>query len=233
MTSSVDRHVDRHGETARWEAPDVLVLDRARLDLSDASWMAPARSVRARATRSPHGLYAALPRLERLHLLDGSAPDLDDLAGCRNLRGLTVQGVRRLTDVSAVAGLVSLEMLALYGLKDLQVVPSLARLTLLSWVDLGRLPGLDGIEGVLAAPHLTDLTFVRAVGVAPGDAGRIAASGVRRFEWFAEDVPDRVWVPFREAVGLPRSVPTTVDDWFAARDEPSPSAASGRPRHQA
>ncbi|KZM36108.1 hypothetical protein [Oerskovia enterophila] len=221
MTSSIDRH----GESAWWASPDVLVLDRARLDLADASWMVPARTIHARWTRAPRGLYARLPRLERLRLVDGTGPDLDELSGCLGLRGLEVQGVRQLVDVSAVAGLVALEMLSLYGLKELHVVPSLARLTRLSWVDLGNLPNLDGIEGVLAAPHLTDLTLVRAVGVASSDAARIAASSVERFEWFAEDVPDRVWVPFREAVGLPRSVPTTVDDWFAARDVLPPPAS--------
>jgi hypothetical protein len=213
---------DRHGESARWASPGFLVLDRARLDLADASWMAPARTIHAHGTRAPRGLYAALPDLERLRLLDGSAPDLDEISGCQRLRGLEVQGVRRLTDVSAVAGLVTLEVLALYGLKDLRAVPSLARLNRLSWVDLGRLPRLDGIDGILAAPHLEDLTFVRAVGCAPSDAAKIAASSVERFDWFAEDVPDRVWAPFREAVGLPRSVPTTVDDWFRARDVPLP-----------
>ncbi|GAA3213633.1 hypothetical protein ACFP63_10525 [Oerskovia jenensis] len=229
MTSSIDRH----GETAWWESPDVLVLDRARLDLSDTSWMARARTIDSRWTRAPKGLYAALPRLERLRIIDGATPDLDELQGCRRLRGLEVQGVRRLVDLSAVAGLVSLEALSLYGLKDLRVVPSLARLTRLSWVDLGRLPSLEGIEGLLAAPHLTDLSFVRAVGVTPGDATRIAASSVERFEWFAEDVPDREWVPFRAAVGLPRLSPTTMDGWFAARDLPSSPAAPETHRHQA
>ena len=64
---------------------------------------------------------------------------------------------------------------------------------------------------------MSELQLHKRVGVAPDDAERLAAHPtLERFTWFAEDVPDRVWVPFVEAVGKPKASPAWPEDWFAA-----------------
>lgn len=76
--------------------------------------------------------------------------------------------------------------------------------------------GLEGLTGLLDAPRLTELQLSKAVGLAPDDADRVAAHpSVQYLDWFAEDVPHRIWMPFTERVGLPRADGLHPWEWFA------------------
>jgi len=62
---------------------------------------------------------------------------------------------------------------------------------------MGSMKGLQDISGLLEAPALRELTFVRKMGVTQEEAAAIAAHGsIKRFSWFAGVV--RVDKPRRE-----------------------------------
>ena len=76
--------------------------------------------------------------------------------------------------------------------------------------------GLEGLTGLLDAPSLTELQLSKAVGLAPDDADQVAAHpSIQYFTWLAVDVPNRIWIPFTERVGLPRADMLHPFEWFA------------------
>ena len=201
-------------DAAEWRGDDVS-LDHATLQSADVEWLARARRVSFWAVKMPDGLLASLPRLEYLYLHGGSGTSLAVAAGCRRLRGLEVNQVRGLTDLSVVPTLTTLEYLDLFGLPQVTAVPSLAPLARLRRVELGSMKGLTGLTGVHEAPALRELVLSRKVGVADDDALRLASHPtLTHFDWFAEDVPVRIWWPFREAVGKPRAKAAFGAKWL-------------------
>lgn len=78
--------------------------------------------------------------------------------------------------------------------------------------------GLTGLTGVHEALALEELLLIRSVGVSPDDASRLAAHAtLTYFDWFGEDVPDRVWMPFRDTVGKRQAPAMQAREWFDAR----------------
>ena len=154
-----------------------------------------------------------------LDVRGGSGSSADFVIGCDRLRYLQINQVRELSDVSAVGNLVTLELLSLYGLPRVTVLPSLARLHSLARLELGSLKGLVGIAPALDAPALAELCLIRSVSMDADDPMRIRdASQVQAFDWFAEDVPDRVWVPVVRLVGKPSAPVLSASEWFANRE---------------
>ena len=205
-------------DAARWRGDDEVWLDHATLADGDGEWLAPVRVLTLWAVKVPDGLLASLPNLVFLDLRGGSGTSVGHVAGCAGLRYLAVNQVRGLTDLSVVPTLTTLELLDLYGLPRVTEIPSLAPLGSLRRVVLGSMKGLRGLTGLPDAPALEELVLARAVGTAGDDAERLAAHpALARFYWFAEDVPDKVWVPFRDAVGLPPAASVLPRDWFAQR----------------
>lgn len=199
---------------AEWRGDDVA-LDHATLQSADVEWLARAKRMSLWAVKMPDGLLASLPSLEYLYLHGGSGTSLAVAAGCRRLRGLEVNQVRGLTDLSIVPTLTTLEFLSLYGLPQVTAVPSLAPLARLRRVELGSLKGLSGLTGVHEARALRELFLIRQVGVADDDALRLASHPtLTHFEWFAEDVPVRIWVPFLASVGKPRAKAAFGTKWL-------------------
>ena len=99
---------------------------------------------------------------------------------------------------------VGLQFLSLYGLPHVTQIPPLGALLNLDRAEIGSMKGLEGISGLLEAPALTELLFSQKVGVTQADAASIATHHtIKKFAWFAEDVPERVYVPFVERVGKP------------------------------
>jgi hypothetical protein len=201
-----------------WRSDGELWLDHVVLASTDAEWLAPVRSLTLWAVTVPEGLLASLPHLAHLDVRGGSGESLAAVAGCRGLRSLQVNQVRGLTDLDLLPTLRSLEMLVLYGLPRVVELPSFRTLDRLLRVELGSMKGLAGLTGLHDAPALEELLLVRAVGVAGGDAGRLAGHPtLQQFDWFGEDVPVNQWLAFREAVGRPRARAVHAVDWFAGR----------------
>ena len=203
-------------DQADWRSADELWLDHAVLRPTDAVWLEPVRSLTLWAVKVPDGLLASLPNLEYLDLRGGSGVSVAPAEGCRRLRYLQVNQVRGVTDLSVIPTLTSLELLSLYGLPRVEALPSFAPLRWLRRVELGSLKGLSGLTGLHDAPALEELLLHKAVGVAPDDASRLAEHPtLTGFEWVGEDVPVRVWLPFRDTVAKPRVRSMFARDWLA------------------
>ncbi len=207
-------------DSAHWYAgDDAVVLDHASLQYSDLEWLAPAKRLTLWAVKVPEGLFAELPNLEWLDLRGGSAPSADVIRGCAGLRYLQLNQIRGLRDLSAVSEASTLECLSLYGMPQVTQIPSLAGLDQLARVEIGSMKGLSTIGPLLDAPALRELLLIRKVGLDAADPDRIRDKpGLELFEWFAEDVPYKVWAPVMETVAKPKAKAMHAEDWFAQRD---------------
>lgn len=202
-------------DAAKWRSSDDVWLDHVTLRPDDAEWLAPAKSVTLWAVKVAEGLLASLPNLVFLDLRGGSGTAPAPAAECAGLRGLVVNQVRGLSDLSVLPTLTSLEFLSLYGLPQVTALPSMAPLTRLRRVELGSMKGLTGLTGLHDAPALEEVFLVRAVGTDDHDAGRLAAHPtLREFDWFGEDLPVSRWIPFRDAVGKPAARTLHAREWF-------------------
>lgn len=203
---------------ARWSSDDTVRLEHAVLADEDREWLQPVRRLTAWAVKVPPGFFGSLPSLERLDVRGGSGTSADFVDGCVHLRYLAINQVRGLRNLTQIGDLDSLELLTLYGLPQVRSLPSLTRLERLRRVEIGSMKGIDGLGPLLDAPGLEELILQRAVTLAPSDPARIADHPtLSAFEWFAEDVPDRTWVPVVERVGKPKARAMYPDDWFNAR----------------
>lgn len=203
---------------ARWSSNDTVRLDHAILAESDSEWLEPVRRLTLWAVKVPPGLFASLPSLEWLDVRGGSGASADFVKDCGRLRYLAINQVRGLRDLSSVGHVGNLELLSLYGLPQVRSLPSLAQLKRLRRIEVGSLKGIEELAPLLDAPGLEELLLARAVSLAPTDPARIAEHPtLAAFDWFAEDVPTKTWVPVVERVGKPKARAMNPEQWFDAR----------------
>ncbi|HET7820332.1 MAG TPA: hypothetical protein VFL10_02305, partial [Ornithinibacter sp.] len=205
-------------EVAKWRSPHDVWIDHATLSDSDAEWLHDVRRLTLWAVQQPAGLLGRLPNLELLDIRGGSGPDIDAVGGCAALRVLVVNQVRGMRDLHSIESLEGLEFLSLYGLPQVADLPSAATLTGLVRVELGSMKGLSSIRPLLSAPGLEELQLQRAVRLSDDDVAAIADHPtLRRFGWFAEDIPVRVWQPVVAAVDLPAPEALRPEAWLDQR----------------
>lgn len=203
---------------ATWSSEDALRLDHAVLAESDREWLEPVRRLTLWAVKVPRGFFGNLPSLEWLDVRGGSGESADFVDGCVHLRYLAINQIRGLRELTAIRDLANLELLSLYGLPQVRSLPSLAPLQRLRRVEVGSMKGIEELGPLLDAPRLEELILARAVSLAPSDPARIAEHPTLcAFDWFAEDVPDKTWVPVVERVGKPKARAMYPEDWFDAR----------------
>jgi hypothetical protein len=204
---------------ARDQGDNGFWLDHAEIDEGDFEWLEGAERLTLWNVVVPPGFLARLRNLWWLDIRGGSGRDLETARGATGLRYLAVNQVRGMRDLSVAAALPALEYLDLYGLPQLTELPSFETASNLEHARLGQLRGLPSITGLLDAPNLRELEFSRKMNVPPSDVQRIRRHpALQRFSWFAEDVPNKVWVPVVEAVALP-SVPVLFPAaWFKAKE---------------
>ncbi|WP_251046231.1 hypothetical protein [Arthrobacter sp. ISL-85] len=134
---------------------------------------------------------------------------------CPNLSYLQVNQVRGLSDLSFLSRVKTLRFLSIYGLPKVEQLPSLAPLVHLRRLEVGSMKGLSELAPALEAPALRELVLTRAVPLASGDPDAIKDHPtLQAFTWFAEDVPNKTWVPVVEHVGLPQARILQPDEWF-------------------
>jgi hypothetical protein len=197
---------------ARWRSEDDVWLDHAVLSHEDIEWLSGARRATLWAVKTPPGMLALLPNLEFLDYRGGSGTGAEFVVGCRGLRTLIINQVRGLRDLSQVSTLDSLKCLELFGLPQVESLPSLASLLVLMEVRLGSMKGLQDLSPLFDAPALESLTFLKSVSATLADARGIRDSPtIKKFEWLAEDVPAKVWVPFVEMAGKSGDVEKSTD----------------------
>jgi hypothetical protein len=206
-------------EVARWQGSGSLWIDHAEVREQDLEWMAPARWIVLWNVRVPDGALARLPGLAGISVRGGSGQDLSVLCGCESLLCVDVNQVRGLEDLSELSRLRSIEFLSLYGLPRVKALPSLAAHERLRHVELGSMKGLETLEGVVAAPKLSTVTLIRAVNVSERDVELLAGHPtLEAFEWYGEDVSDRVVEPVRARFAhLARPRALRPEDWLRER----------------
>jgi len=210
-------------ETAQFRSPTAVYLDHSGLEESDLAWLGPLQRLTLWSVRLPPGLLAQLPRLSWLDIRGGSGTSLSIVEGCTHLRYLSINQVRGLQDLSTVGSMDNLIYVAVYGQPQLTRMPSFARLRQLRRADLGSLKGLRDISGLFAAPALEELVLMKMVRLSAADIDLLAGyKPLRRFTWFGEDVPDRVWVPVCDRLALPPAKLEFPEEWFRARGLPVP-----------
>jgi len=195
-------------------------VDHAEIFPEDHEWLSDARKLTLWNVKVPCGF---LPRLERLWWLDvrgGAASSLDFAQGLRNVRYLAINQVRGLACLSAISEMYTLRYLALYGLPQIAKLPSCSPLVELEHVSLGSMRGLCSLRGVLDAPNLRELQFIRKVAVNDEDVEVIATHPtLEKFGWFAEDVPAKDVLPVVTRIALPPCVPVSAAEWFTQRNQ--------------
>jgi hypothetical protein len=186
------------------------------LGAGDAPALLEARHLILWNVRLPSGFLATLPRLELLDLRGGSSADLRLVEGCSGLRGLIVNQIRGLKDLSAIEALTRLELLSLYGLAQVDRLPDLSKLPSLRRLDLGQLRSLCDWSPLLRASGLEQLSLANKLDPDLETMSALAAhQRLRYFDWYAPDESASRVRAVSEAVARPRSKPSRPEAWFA------------------
>jgi hypothetical protein len=202
-------------ETCKRRNNRVLFLDHEDLLDEDIEWLAATERLTLWNVRVPPGLLARLDKLWWLDIRGGSAIDLTVAKGADKLQYLAVNQVRGMCDLSLVAKIATLRYLDLYGLPKVAELPSCAALANLEHARIGQMRGLISLHGLLQAPNLRELELAKKITVSESDVNEIISHpAIEKFGWFAEDVPDKVWVPVVEKIALPAVVHMHPQEWF-------------------
>lgn len=193
----------------------VVRLDHVQLIDEDVEWLAATERLTLWNVRVPAGFLARIEKLLWLDMRGGSASDLAVAKGADKLQYLAVNQVRGMCDLSLVSTMTALRYLDLYGLPKVTRFPSCSALVNLEHARVGQMRGLLSLHGLLQAPNLRELELVRKIDVNETDVNEIIRHpAIEAFGWFAEDVPDKVWSPVVEKIGLPAVRHIHPEVWF-------------------
>jgi hypothetical protein len=205
----------RAKDVAQDRGGGVFFIDHAEILEEDYELLKSAQRLTLWNVRVPTGFLARLRRLWWLDLRGGSASDLDIVVGADNLQYLAVNQVRGMRDLSVIRQLRRLCLISLYGLPQVSALPSFKALTQLKRAELGLIPGLKSLKPLLDAPNLRELLFSKKMNVRPADVkGIIDHPALKQFDWSGEDMPNKVWQPIVEKIGLPEAEHLHPEEWF-------------------
>jgi hypothetical protein len=213
----------RAKDVAQDRGAGVFWIDHAEITDEDHEFLKFAQRLTLWNVRVPTGFLARLHRLWWIDLRGGSASELDVVVGADNVQYLAVNQVRGMRDLSVIGQLRRLRLIKLYGLPHVSTLPSFKGLTQLKRAELGLMPGLKSLKPLLEAPNLRELLFHKKMNVRPADVkGIIDHPAIKRFAWFAEDVPNKVWEPIVKKIGLPEAETLHPEEWFWRKTGGSP-----------
>ena len=202
-------------EVARPRIANGLWLDHAIIGEDDITWLQSIERLTLWNVKMPEGFLSKLPRLWWLDMRGGSGNDLLPIQGAGSLKYLALNQVRGLSNLSSLTAFTRLRALSLYGLPKVLQLPSLGGLVNLERAEIGQMKSLDSVRPVLDAPNLRELRLLRKLNVSIADAHVISAhSRLERFDWCAEDVPNKIWVPVVESIQLPKTRAMHPEEWF-------------------
>jgi hypothetical protein len=202
---------------ARFMDAGGVFIEHCTIVDGDYEWLADVERLTIWNVKVPDGFLA---RLRRLWWVDwrggGKGQNVEQLAACQGLRYVSLNQIRGLNDLGFLKKMASLEMLSIYGLSAVQGLPSFRSLSLLRRLEIGQMKLLTSIHPALEAPRLDELLLIKKLNITPDDVRAISSHpALRFFQWFAEDVPDRVWVPVRDAISLPPARLMHPEEWFS------------------
>jgi hypothetical protein len=205
-------------DAARIREVNSVWIDHAIIEDSDFDWMATIERLTLWNVKVPDGFLRRLQCLWWLDLRGGAAKDLKTISGISRLECLIDNQVRGMADLSQLSSLAALRFLKLYGLAQISDLPSLADLKSLERIELGQMRNLRSIAHALDAPNLRELLLSRRLNVTADDLVRINGHArLEQFDWFAEDVPIKLWASIAEAVKLPKARAMHTADWFQSK----------------
>jgi hypothetical protein len=202
-------------EACKWRNNRILRLNNVALIDEDIEWLSAIERLTLWNVKVLPGLLARIEKLWWLDIRGGSATDLAVVAGAAKLQYLAVNQVRGMCDLSLVSQMTALRYLDLFGLPKVVELPSCAGLVNLEHARVGQMCGLLSLHGLLQAPRLRGLELVKKIDVNETDVDEIIKHrSIQAFSWFAEDVPDNVWVPVVKRIGLPAVRHMHPEQWF-------------------
>lgn len=202
-------------EVARRRSATDIWIDHAFITESDFHWLEPVERLVLWNVKLPDNFLARLPHLKMLDVRGGTAKNTSFLEGLVNLQVLVLNQIRGVKRTDEIAKLTSLRYLQLYGFPKIIELPNCEALIHLERASLGSLKRLKSLSGLLKARSLSELEFVKAMGTDSIDTLAIRAHpSIERFTWFAENVPDKVWLPVNSAIALPDLKPMQPADWY-------------------
>lgn len=207
----------RAKQAARTLSANGVSIDRSILVEGDLEWLADVERLVLWNVRVPPGFLGRLDRLWWVGWGGGSkGQGIEQLQDCKRLRYLSLSWIRGVHDLSFLTEIRTLEMLTLSCLATLEGLPSLGNLTSLRRIEIAQMKRLASIGPAIEAPNLEELLLIKLVKVTAEDVKTIQLHpSLRSFDWLAEDVPDKSWVPVRHAISLPRTRIVRPEDWFS------------------
>jgi hypothetical protein len=194
-------------------------LDHAKIVGKDLGWLDAAERLTLWNVKVPLNFLQRLERLWWLDVRGGSAADLKIAVGCRQLRYLSINQVRGLTDLALLPEFENLELLSLYGLTHLEELPSLRELGRLRRVEIGQMRALPSIGAILDAPYLEELLVSKMVTITEDDVTKINANAkLAKFAWNTVDVPRWLCDPVLARIKKTEAKWMHAIDWFNVRD---------------
>jgi hypothetical protein len=192
-----------------------LWIDHLVIHCEDSDQFAPVERLTLWNVKMPIGFLAKLKNLWWLDIRGGSATDLEVAKGAVKLKFLAVNQVRGMQDLAVISSMVNLQYLLLYGLPKVAQLPPLSALTELRHASLGQMRGLLSLHGLLQAPQLKELLFMKKIGVLDADVDEITKHPtISQFSWYGEDIPVKTWKPIVEKIGLPPVPLHYPEEWF-------------------
>jgi hypothetical protein len=209
--------ISKARSAARFQNSGGVFIDHATVVEDDFDWLGEVERLTLWNVNLPAGF---LRRLDRLWWVDwrggGKGQPIEQLTECPGLRYVSLNQIRGVNDLRFLADLTSLEMAQIYGLSAVERLPSFAGLTSLRRLEIGQMKVLESIGPALDAPNLEELFLIKKLNVTSYDVSAIQShAALRSFYWFAEDVPDRLWVPVRDAIALPNARAMRPEEWFS------------------
>ena len=161
--------------------------------------------------------FADLSALELLDIRGGSRSQLDYLEGAVTLRGLVVNQVRGLADLSVISGLTGLRILTIYGLAQVERLPDLTALTDLERLEIGQLRALSQWHGLTTPPRIREVFFENKLNPDLAVIDRLALHPtLESFHWSSADVPARISEPVCERLsGFAAARAVLPEAWLA------------------
>jgi hypothetical protein len=211
-------------EACKRRSNRVLRLNHVKLIDEDIEWLVTTERLTLWNVKVPAGLLARLEKLWWLDIRGGSSTDLAVAEGADKLQYLAVNQVRGMSDLSLISEMTTIRYLDLYGLPRLTQLPSCSGFAKLEHARLGQMRGLLSLHGLLQAPRLRELELIRKINLNATDVDEIINHPtIEEFGWFAEDVPDKVWLPVVKKIGLPAVRHRHPEEWFGLPEFTTPS----------
>jgi hypothetical protein len=160
-------------------------MDHVRFGIEDVEFFQNAVALRMWSVELEPGVLAKLPNLRLLDVRGSREANLDFCLGCSQLRSLSLNGLRRLTDLAGLGQLHRLTYLNLYALSQVTDLPDFSNLGQLRFFGIGQMRRLSSLGPCWKLPNLHTLSLVNKLPIEESDYKEIDDMAKLReiFQW--------------------------------------------------